>query len=87
MEIVVVASHVIQPPSLACITFPWEVPDGTVVVEYGYGRWRVVSRGRAVATFATRDAALTHARMIAALYIPAWTIVERDAPSSSAIAC
>jgi hypothetical protein len=73
-------------PYLAAVTFPWEVPSGTIVVEYGYGRWRVVSRDRAVTTFGTREAALAHARQIASLYLPGWTIVERDEPSSDAIA-
>jgi hypothetical protein len=75
------------PPTLHCITFPWEVPSGTIIVEYGYGRWRVVTRDRAVATFGSRDAALMHARQIAVLFIPLWKIVEVDPPESDSVAC
>jgi len=75
------------PPTLHCITFPWEVPPGTILVEYGYGRWRVVSRDRAVATFDSRNAALAYARQIAVLFIPLWKIVEVDPPESNAVAC
>jgi hypothetical protein len=73
--------------ALHCITFPWEVPSGTIVVEYSHGRWRVITRDRAVATFGSREAAMTHARQIAALFIPLWKIVERDPPEADAIAC
>jgi hypothetical protein len=68
-------------------TLPWDVPERTIIVEYVGGRWRVVTRDRAVATFRTREAALAHAQRIAALYIPQHTIVEREEPSSNAIAC
>lgn len=72
---------------LFCGTFPWEAPEGTVIVEYVDGRWRVVSRGRPVTTFRRRQDALTHAHKIAALFDPVWKVVEREEPGASTIAC
>lgn len=71
---------------LSCITMPWEVPEGTVVVEQFEGLWRVVSLGRAVSIFRRREDAMTYAIKIAALYDPPWTIVERTPPARDAIA-
>ena len=65
------------PPLRWGITLPFEVPKGTVVVEYEDGRWRVISYGRPAELFGRRDDALRRARAIAALYSPVWTIVEK----------
>jgi hypothetical protein len=64
-------------------TFPWDVPEATIVVEFDDGWWRVVSHGRPVEMFRDRADALERARKIAALYWPVWTIVERPAPPRS----
>lgn len=72
---------------LSGITFPWEAPDRTIIIEYQDGRWRVVTRGRPVQVFRRRDDAWAYAREIAALYIPGWEIIERDAPQAESVAC
>jgi hypothetical protein len=60
------------------MTFPWEVPHDTIVLEYIDGYWRVVPHGRAVELFRTRQKALVRAHEIAALYMPIWRIVEKS---------
>jgi hypothetical protein len=59
------------------MTFPWEVPKDTIVVEYIDGHWRVVPHGRAVEIFRTRDAAIARAWQIVALYLQPWRILEK----------
>ena len=75
-----------SPAMLSCITFPWEVPEATVIVEYENEYWRVVTRGRPVKTFRRRQDAMEYALQIAGLYVPRWTIIDRDAPDAEAIA-
>jgi hypothetical protein len=58
------------------ITFPWEVPEETVVVEFDNGYWRVVPHRGVVRTFTNRDDALEWARMVASIYLAPWRIVE-----------
>jgi hypothetical protein len=64
------------------LTMPWEVPPGTVVIEYFDGRWRVVPHRGLSRSFATRAEAWAWARQVAACYLPSWTIVEKDPASA-----
>jgi hypothetical protein len=81
------ASEAIDPfEGLSCITFPWEVPERTIIVEYGDEQWRVVTRGRPVQLFRRREDALAYANQIAGLYIPDWSIIDRDLPKTESIA-
>jgi hypothetical protein len=66
-----------------CVTFPWEVPPNTIIVERSQGRWRVVSLGRPVAFFRRRDDALGHARRIAAVFVTPFRIIELDDESDA----
>ena len=64
------------PPRLDTITFPWEVPEETIVVEFDGEFWRVVPHRGFVRMFRTREEALEWARARAALYLNMWRIVE-----------
>ena len=62
---------------LAGMTFPWEVPPETVIVEIIDGRWRVVPYKLPVEMFDTRDEAITRAYQIANLFLNAWRVIEK----------
>lgn len=72
---------------LSGMTFPWEVPPDTIVVEYVDGHWRVVPYTLPVEIFRTREEAIARAVVIANLFLNAWRIVEKpgdDAATRSA---
>ena len=80
-----VAPPELSPPLLG-ITLPGDVPQGSVVVEYDEGLWRVITYGRPTESFRSREEALQRARAIAAIYSPAWVIVETPHQESRRIA-
>ncbi|HYT69023.1 MAG TPA: hypothetical protein VEL51_21550 [Vicinamibacterales bacterium] len=65
---------------LTDMTFPWEVPPETVIVERVDGRWRVVPHRLRVEIFETREEAMACALAIANRFLMAWRIVERPMP-------
>ena len=65
------------------MTFPWEVPPGTVVVEYVDGLWRVVPHRLRVEIFTTREEAMAYARTVAHQFLIGWRIVEKVRPADA----
>lgn len=67
-------------PLLADMTFPWEVPAETIIIEHVDGRWRVVPHRLPVQIFNTREEAFECACRIAHRFLNAWRIVEKSEP-------
>lgn len=66
---------------LSGMTFPWEVPPETVIVEYIDGLWRVVPHRLPVEIFHTREEAIACAWRIAQQFLKAWRVVEKSPPA------
>ena len=59
------------------MTFPWDVPPGTVIIEFIDGQWRVVPHQSLVEIFATREEAIARANEIANRFLNTWRIIEK----------
>ena len=57
------------------MTYSWEVPLSTVIVERVVGTWRVVPHNMPLELFETRAEAVARATVIAAMTAKPWNVI------------